>query len=311
MPPNSTVQLLKRVLPFDPNRPIDLENCGNDTFYHFVKKEDITSFIPERNKFAHKGDFGHALLIAGSRGKMGAAVLAARACLRSGAGLLTAHIPACGETIMQISFPEAMVECDKESTFVSETRESGKYQAIGIGPGIGLHREIAGVLSHLFEIRDKPLVIDADAINCLSQDKELLKALPPNSILTPHPKEFDRLAGSSADAYTRLQKAIALASELKSYIVLKGAYTAICTPLGECFFNSTGNPGMATAGSGDVLTGVILGLLAQSYPPFRAALAGVYLHGLAGDMAAAQKSEQSVIASDIIENLGAAFKKIT
>jgi NAD(P)H-hydrate epimerase len=280
-----------------------------DTPCFLIEKEDISSLIPARNKFAHKGDFGHALLISGSRGKMGAAVLASKACMRSGTGLLTVHIPACGELIVQTAFPEAMVEIDRNNDFISGIGELARYNAIGIGPGIGLKKETAGVLFRLFENRDKPLVIDADAINLLSQNKALLKALPPGNILTPHPKEFDRLAGISANPHQRLLKALALAVELKSYIILKGAHTAICTPDEKCYFNPTGNPGMATAGSGDVLTGIILGLLAQSYSPLHAALVGVFLHGLSGDIAAALNSEESLIAGDIIANLGAAFKK--
>jgi NAD(P)H-hydrate epimerase len=272
-------------------------------------KEDIAPLIPVRDKFAHKGDFGHALLFAGSRGKMGAAVLAAKACLRSGAGLLTTHIPACGEMIMQISFPEAMVEADTENDFITEAKNLSKYDAIGIGPGIGINKETVGILFRIFENRDKPLVIDADALNLLAQHPALLETLPPNSILTPHPKEFDRLAGESANASERLQKAIAFAQQTKSYLILKGANTVICTPEGDCRFNSTGNPGMATAGSGDVLTGIILGLLAQAYPPLHAAMTGVFLHGLAGDIAADKNSQESLVAGDIIRNLGGAFKK--
>jgi NAD(P)H-hydrate epimerase len=275
-----------------------------------IAKEDIAKLIPVRDRFAHKGNFGHALLVAGSRGKMGAAVLAARACMRSGAGLLTVHIPSCGEIIMQTSFPEAMVKMDEATDFISNAGDTSRYNAIGLGPGLGLHKETAGALFRLFENKDKPLVIDADAINLLSQHEYLWEALPCNSILTPHTKEFDRLAGDSADSLERLQKAISLAQEKQCYIILKGYNTAICTPDGEHYINPTGNPGMATAGSGDVLTGIILGLLAQSYSPLDAALAGVVLHGFAGDMAAGQLSEESMIAGDIIEYLGAAFKKI-
>jgi NAD(P)H-hydrate epimerase len=276
-----------------------------------ITKEDIAALIPVRDRFAHKGNFGHALLVAGSRGKMGAAVLSAKACLRSGAGLLTAHIPSCGEIIMQTAFPEAMSKMDAAVDFISDVGDISGYSAIGIGPGIGLRKETAGALFRLFENKEKPFVVDADAINLLSQHEYLWEALPPNSILTPHPKEFDRLAGNSADTSERIQKAISLAQKKQCYIVLKGYNTAICTPDGECYINPTGNPGMATAGSGDVLTGIILGLLAQSYSPLHAALAGVFLHGLSGDIAAGQNSEESLIAGDIIAYLGAAFKKIT
>jgi len=282
-----------------------------ETNFFSVEGSDIAPLIPERNIFAHKGNFGHALLIAGSRGKTGAAVLAAKACLRSGTGLLTAHIPACGEIILQTAISEAMVEIDKEQDYVTHLEQLSKYNAIGIGPGIGCNEKTAGVLLQLFKNATQPLVLDADAINLLAQNEQLQQALPANSILTPHAGEFDRLAGVSENAYERLEKACQWAVQYKCYVVLKGAYTAICTPNKSCCFNSTGNPGMATAGSGDVLTGIILGLLAQSYSPLNASLAGVFLHGLAGDIAASEKSQESLIASDIIENLGIALKKIT
>ena len=292
------------------NRPNSLINNEMNISFFSVEETDIASLISTRNKFAHKGDFGHALLVAGSRGKTGAAVLAAKACLRSGAGLLTAHIPACGEIILQTSIPEAMIEIDECQDFITDISLHSKYNAIGIGPGIGCNEKTAGVLFQLFENAKKPFVIDADAINLIAENKQLQQKLPVNSILTPHPGEFDRLCGISDNASDRLQKACQWAVSLKSYIVLKGAKTAICTPDKKCYFNPTGNPGMATAGSGDVLTGIILGLLAQSYSPLNASLAGVYLHGLAGDLAANEKSQESLIASDIIENLSLAFKKI-
>ena len=294
-----------------PNWDLQPVNQGEiDVNYFSVEAADIASLIPARNPFAHKGNFGHALLFAGSRGKTGAAVLAAKACLRSGSGLLTAHVPACGEIVMQTSIPEAMIEIDEEPDIITGFESLLTYNAIGIGPGIGCNEKTAGVLFRLFENAKQPLVIDADAINLLAQNEELQQILPANSILTPHPGEFDRLAGISENAFERLQKACQWAVLYKSYVVLKGANTAICTPDKKCFFNPTGNPGMATAGSGDVLTGIILGLLAQSYTPLSASLAGVFLHGLAGDIAAHEKSQESLIASDIIDNLGLAFKKI-
>ena len=305
MKPISNIQIFERLPGIDLSS-LTWEETGINFFS--VEGADIASLIPERDKFAHKGDFGHALLIAGSRGKTGAAVLAAKACLRSGAGLLTVHIPACGEIILQTSVPEAMVEIDKEWDYITQLETLSKYNAIGIGPGIGCNEKTAGVLLQLFENAKQPLVLDADAINLLAQNEQLLCALPVNSILTPHAGELDRLVGASENACERLEKACQWAIRHKSYIILKGANTAICTPDKECYFNSTGNPGMATAGSGDVLTGIILGLLAQSYSPLNASLTGVFLHGLAGDIAASEKSQESLIASDIIENLSSAFK---
>jgi len=307
MRPISVTQVLEKLPRRDLRTLIQREIEGN---FFSVEGVDIALLIPRRDPFAHKGNFGHALLFAGSRGKTGAAVLAARACLRSGAGLLTVHVPACGEPVLQTSIPEAMIEIDEDPEFITGLGLISKYTAIGIGPGIGCNEKTSGALMQLLENVKQPLVLDADAINLLAQNERLLHALPPGCILTPHPGEFDRLAGVSRNAYERLQKACRWAVQHQSYVVLKGANTAICTPDKECYFNPTGNPGMATAGSGDALTGIILGLLAQSYSLLNASLAGVFLHGLAGDIAANEKSPESIIASDIIECLGSAFKKI-
>lgn len=281
-----------------------------ETPFCLVTEEDITDVIRPRRKFAHKGDFGHALLVAGSKGKMGAAMLGARACLRSGAGLLTVHMPKCGLQTLQIGIPEAMANVDQHAEHFSVTPDCSAYTAIAAGPGLGQHMETALALERLIQTAGKPILLDADAINTLATNKEMLKNLPPRSILTPHPKEFDRLAGSSSSAYERLLKAREFAKHHKVTLVLKGAFTAICLPDGSVCFNNTGNPGMATAGSGDVLTGIILGLLAQGYDPEIAATTGVYLHGTAGDLAAAVHTEESLIASDIIDMLGKAFKQI-
>lgn len=280
------------------------------TPFCLVTEEDITDVIRPRKKFAHKGDFGHALLISGSKGKMGAAVLSSRACLRSGAGLVTVHIPKCGLQTLQTAIPEAMASVDQHAEHFSTTPDSSMYAAIAAGPGLGQHLDTAIALEHLIQTAGKPILLDADAINTLATNKDMLKKLPPRSILTPHPKEFDRLTGSSSSAYDRLLKAREFAMNYQVILVLKGAFTAICLPNGYIYFNSTGNPGMATAGSGDTLTGIILGLLAQGYEPEIAATAGVYLHGTAGDLAAAVHTEESLIASDIIDMLGKAFKQI-
>lgn len=281
-----------------------------DTPFYLIQEEDIAAALTPRNRFAHKGTFGHALLIAGSRGKMGAALLAARACLRSGAGLLTVHIPPRGEQIFQSAFPEAMLSFDPHQEYFTTVPETSAYSAIGIGPGLSQHLESAAAMERLLQPTGKPVVIDADAINLIASNKDLLNRIPPRSILTPHPKEFDRIAGESTHSYERLSKARSFATEHTLCIVLKGAYTAICMPGGSVYFSSCGNPGMATAGSGDVLTGIILGLLAQDYEPETAAVAGVFLHGTAGDLAAVYRSEESMIAGDITEMLGKAFKQI-
>ncbi|MDR1646389.1 MAG: NAD(P)H-hydrate dehydratase [Tannerellaceae bacterium] len=282
--------------------------AGTTTPWYLVADDDVAQAIRPRSKFAHKGMFGHALLVAGSRGKAGAALLAAKACLRSGAGLLTVHAPACAELILQTACPEAMFSLDAHPDYFTTLPDIKAYSAIGAGPGMGQHPESAAALKALLQKASIPLVVDADALNLIAADKELLALVPPHSILTPHPKEFDRLAGESGNSFERLMKAQAFAVEHRCVVVLKGACTATCTPEGNVCFNNNGNPGMATAGSGDVLTGVILGLLASGHPPVEAALCGVLLHGAAGDLAAAYQSEESLLAGDIIDKLGKAFQ---
>lgn len=271
----------------------------------------IRSIYKPRLSFAHKGSFGHALLVAGSYGKMGAAVLSARGCLRAGAGLLTCHIPACGYEILQSTLPEAMILTDQDSTInTAFLGDPDGYSVIGIGPGIGQDDRTRGLLKSLLQRYKKPMVLDADALNILAAEPSLFSSLPPYSILTPHPKEFERLFGSSSDDFARLQLASEQAKKHQCVIVLKGHYTFVAMPGGKGYFNSTGNPGMAKGGSGDVLTGILTALLSQSYAPGEAALLGVYLHGLAGDLAAAGWSPESMLPSDLTDCLGAAFRQI-
>ena len=278
--------------------------------YHFVEAGEVREIIPLRMKFDHKGTYGHALLIAGSYGKMGAAVLSSKACLRAGVGLLTTHVPRMGYSIVQTAVPEAMVSIDQHDSICTEFPDLEIYSAIGIGPGLNKKTNSCNALCSLLETSKVPLVIDADALNILSEHKEWLEKIPENSILTPHPGEFRRLAGESENSYLQLQKQIQFSKKYKVVVVLKGAHTAISTPDGKVFFNSTGNPGMATAGSGDALTGVLLGLLAQGMSSWDASLAGVFIHGLAGDFAAKDGSEFSLTAGDIIDYLGKAFSVI-
>ena len=279
--------------------------------YEWVNEEVIRSIHKTRKKFAHKGNFGHGLLVTGSYGKIGAAVLSAKACMRSGIGLLFCHIPKCGYDIVQSSAPEAMVMTDFNSSFNTKVEDDlTKFEAIGIGPGIGTASETKMMLREIFDTYRHPIVLDADALNIMASQKDLLKLIPAGSILTPHPKEFERLFGESGNDFERIQIALKKAKELNVIIVLKSHYTFIATPDKKGFFNSTGNAGMATAGSGDVLTGVLTGLLAQGYSSVETALLGVYIHGLAGDAAAEKISMEGMIAGDIIENLGNAFKKI-
>lgn len=279
--------------------------------YEWVNADVIRTVHKPRKRFAHKGNFGHGLLVAGSYGKIGAAVLSARAALRSGIGLLSCHIPKCGYDILQASVPEAMVMTDFNSSFTTKIEDDlTKFEAIGIGPGVGIASETKMLLREIFDTYRHPVVLDADALNIMASQKDLLKMIPAGSLLTPHPKEFERLFGESANDFDRIQLALQKAKELNVIIVLKGHHTFIATPDRKGFFNSTGNAGMATGGSGDVLTGILTGLLAQGYSSVESAVLGVYLHGRAGDIAAKKLSQEAMIASDIAENLGEAFKEI-
>ncbi len=271
--------------------------------FQFVLDESIRGFVKIRQNQSHKGTYGHALLLAGSHGKMGAAVLSAKGCLRSGVGLLTVHVPSCGYQIMQIGVPEAMCSTDSHEKFLTNGPDFTPYAAIGVGPGIGIESATANMIKSILVNCNSPLVMDADALNLLSEDKKLLQQLPENTILTPHVKEFDRLAGESQNREERLEKQRAFAQKYKCIVVLKDAETCIASPAGEQFFNTSGNPGMATGGSGDVVTGIITGLLAQGYHPLVAALIAVYFHGRAGDDAAEQKGENALIASDLCDFL--------
>ena len=280
------------------------------TPYNFLEKSDVAPLLKKRNKFDHKGTFGHGLLFSGSLGKMGAVVLGAGAALRTGIGLIGCHIPSGGVLIVQGALPEAMVVPDRNERYLSEIGDTDSYSAIGIGPGIGTEPESQRVLHGLLTECKKPVVIDADALNILSMNKDWLALIPEGAILTPHLKEFERLTEKADNSFSRLNRQIEFSKEYKCIIVLKGAHTSITTPEGNVFFNSTGNPGMATAGSGDVLTGILLSLLSQGYTPENAAVLGVYLHGLAGDIAAEELCHESIIASDIIKCLAKAFNKL-
>ncbi len=279
--------------------------------FEWLDESIIQSIYKPRKRFSHKGSYGHALLIAGSYGKIGAAVLSAKACLRSGVGLLTVHIPGCGYSIMQSVVPEAMVMTDFNSSFNTRVEDDlSKYEAIGVGPGSGIASETKMLLREVFDAFRLPMVIDADALNILASQKDLLRLVPGGSVLTPHPKEFERLFGEQTNDFDRIEMALQKAAELQCIIVLKGHHTFIATPDGKGFFNTTGNAGMATAGSGDVLTGILTGLLAQGYSSIESAIAGVYLHGMAGDMAATDISMEAVVAGDIISYMGKAFLQL-
>ena len=282
-----------------------INGCKSD--YELITEHLVDSVIPVRNKFAHKGDFGRALIMAGSYGKIGAAVLAGRAALRSGAGLLTMYIPRSGYPVLQTAVPEAMVLADDNNECITGIPETEGFSAIGIGPGIGTAHETVYALEELLRRSSQPLVLDADALNLLALHNHLQDLIPDNTILTPHPGEFQRLAGTWNNDFERLEKQVSFSKEHSCIIVLKGAHTSVSLPDGRIFFNTTGNPGMATGGSGDVLTGILTALLAQRLPAADAALAGVYIHGLAGDIAEEYNSAIAMTAGDIIENLTSAF----
>ncbi|MDG5799917.1 NAD(P)H-hydrate dehydratase [Marinilabiliaceae bacterium ANBcel2] len=291
--------------------PSKIESTPTNWFYTLVN--DCSRLIPKRRKFTHKGDMGHLLLIAGSYGKIGAAVLAGKASLRSGVGLLTVHLPHNGGLNFHAALPEAMVNIDRSDLMFTEHPSLDNFSVVAVGPGIGTRVNCTKALRTLiFDVKEKrlPFVLDADAINILAAEKNLLSELPPNTIITPHPGEFKRLAGEWSSDYERMNKAVDMAVKYSIIIVLKGAYTMVVTPDGNCYFNSTGNPGMATGGSGDALTGVIASLLGRGVKACDAAVAGVYLHGLAGDIAKKERGEDALMASDLIDKLGDAFKKV-
>ena len=281
---------------------------GLESSYKYLSINDVKSLVEKRKKFSNKGDNGRALIMAGSYGKMGAAVLSASAAVRSGLGLLTMYIPSCGYEIMQMSVPEAMAQVDEGDHFLTSYADESRYNAIGIGPGIGKEQETMFSIMQAIQSFDKPMVIDADGLNIISEHREILELIPQDSIFTPHPKEFQRLAGDWKNDFERLEIQKEFSKTYGIIVVLKGAHTSITTPEGEVFFNSTGNQGMATGGAGDVLTGVVTSLLAQGYSPKNAACMGVFVHGLAGDLAAGEKGFTGMIASDLVKNLPSALK---
>ena len=278
--------------------------------YTTIDSEHVRQQMLHRDDFAHKGTMGHALLIAGTEGMGGAAVLATRACLRSGVGKVTALTPRCNATIMQIAVPEAVLAIDTEN-YYSEAVATDEFDAVGIGPGLGRQEGSALALMSQLQQTQCPVVLDADALNMLGSHGTWISQLPDNMILTPHPRELDRLAATTCHSDSeRLAVARDMAESLRAFIVLKGHYTALCLPDGNVVFNTTGNSGMATAGSGDVLTGIITALLARGYSRKNACLVGMYLHGLAGDIAASRMGKESMVAGDIINALPDAFKAL-
>ncbi len=241
---------------------------------------------------------------------MGAAVLAARACLRTGVGLLSMYIPTCGYTVLQTAVPEAMVMCDEHEKIITAAAHFDRFNVMGIGCGLGTSKETAKALKDILQNYDRPTVIDADAINIIGKNKRLLKLVPAQSIFTPHQMEFERLIGKVNTKVEQVEMQKAFSKKYEVFVVLKGNETFITCPCGKSFTNTTGNAGMAKGGSGDALTGMITALLAQGYTAEQSCVAGVYLHGLAGDIAIKTTGEYSLLPSDLIENIGIAFLKI-
>lgn len=288
--------------------PEAIEQTPSNLYYQEL--EDVKALLKKRDRFDHKGIYGHALLVSGRHGMAGAAILAAKAALRSGVGLLTVQSSAYNCPVLQTSVPEAIFLADKSNELVTEVSVPETFDVVAVGPGISTRSDVSLMLRKLLNECQKPMVIDADALNIIANQKELLQQIPANSILTPHVKEFERIFGQRKFSYERIAKAQNAARQYNVTIVLKGAYTLIATPDRNLTFNSTGNPGMATAGSGDVLTGILTALLAQGYKADEAARLGVFLHGLAGDLALNEQSEESMTAGDIISALGKAFKAL-
>ncbi len=273
-----------------------------------ISKNDIIPLYRSRHKYSHKGTYGHCLIVGGSYGKIGSVVLATKAALRTGAGLATAYVPECGYEILQSAVPEAMVITDDDDE-LAEISLDFVPSAVGIGIGLGTHEKTIKTFGEFLKANTSPLVIDADGINILAKKPEFLEDIPENVILTPHPKELERLIGKWKDDFDKIKKTKTFSSQYNCIVVIKGA-NSIVIYKDQMYVNNTGNPGMATAGSGDVLTGILTGLLSQGYDPLKAAIFGVYLHGSAGDIAAHNTGFEAVMASDIIAKIGSAFLEL-
>lgn len=280
------------------------------TGFYGVDTRLAASLYRPRNPFGHKGSFGTAVLVGGSYGKIGSIGLSALAALRAGAGKVFIQAPKCGYDILQGYVPEAMFEPAGDSCVAAIS--TVKKAVFGIGPGFDQHPESREALQQFLSTYEGKVLLDADALNLVAANpKELLPLLKQGTILTPHPKEFERLFGPVTDSMSQVDLAIESAVKHQVIIVLKGHHTATCLPNGNCYYNLSGNAGMGTAGSGDVLTGVITGLLAQEYASNEAAILGVYLHGLAGDLYVQNRAQESLIARDLVDNLAGAFRQLS
>ncbi len=273
-----------------------------------IGKREILPLYRSRYKYSHKGDYGHCILIGGSYGKIGSMVLATKSALRTGAGLVTAYVPECGYEVLQSTVPEAMVITDDDDE-LAEIDLNFTPEAIGIGVGLGTSEKTIKAFGRFLEKNTAPLVMDADAINILSKTPEFLEHLQENTVLTPHPKELQRLLGEWKDDFEMIEKVKTFSKQYKSIIVIKGANSKIIYE-DQIYINTSGNPGMATAGSGDVLTGIITGLISQKYDALHAAVFGVYLHGSAGDLAVQKSGFEAALAGDICAHIGSAYLEL-
>lgn len=288
--------------------PEIIDSLSTPFFYSDL--ELVEKNVPRRLTHSHKGDFGHCLIVAGSLGMIGASILSAKSCLIAGVGLVTVHVPKDALMTVHASLPEVMVQADANPKIFTSIESVDKFTSVAFGPGVGQGSQTLAGFKKLLNLCTKPMVIDADGLNLIAQNKDMLNSLPENSVLTPHVGEFNRLFGETSSGAERLNVAITMAEKYRVIIVVKGANTQVVCPNGQVFVNSTGNPGMATAGSGDVLTGIISSLLAQGYSSCHACIVGVFLHGYAADMATRTTGQQSLVATDIISHLGFAFNKL-
>ena len=281
-----------------------------DSSVAVIEEPEVRQILKPRDPFAHKGAMGHALLVSGQYGMAGATVLAARACLRGGAGKLTVHTPDMNNSILQCCVPEAILSHDLSDIRVSKAISTYDYDALAIGPGLGTHEDTAEAVHQFIRNHPGEMVLDADALNILGRHRDWISEIPQDTILTPHPKELENLVGACTDSYDRMAKARELSIKMQIYVIVKGHNSMICTPTGRVFINPTGNAGMATAGSGDVLTGLLAALLSRGYSANEACRLGVFLHGLAGDIACERFGEESLTASDIIDAIPEAIKRL-
>ncbi len=280
------------------------------TDYYLIEKSDVKDSLKKRHAFTNKYDFGSMMLIAGSYGMMGAAIIAARSAMRAGAGLVTVHTPRCGYSVIQGNVPEVLFKADKQDLFISDMTLSHTYDSVAIGPGIGTHNLTIDALERFLINSKTACILDADALNCIAKRPALLNSIPVMSIITPHAREFDRIFGDHLSEEMRLRKALEVAKYYNIIVVLKGHHTLTVRPDGKVYVNSTGNSGMSTAGSGDALVGIISAFVAQGYKPEVSAVLGVFIHGYAGDKAMQKHGQYGLIASDIIDNIGIAIKEI-